>query len=136
MLNSSQKDEQRPLTKPKPKCLIANDEPMSLYILEQLFIANGFDVSTARNGHEAFELVQETLNSPAELFDLIVLDLNMPIADGYEACSSIIKLYQDQKLFGVRQNQKLAFWDLKPVIVACTSFVNAYVIKSTEDVGF
>ena len=31
------------------------------------------------------------------LFDLIVLDLNMPISDGYEACKNIVNLYADNK---------------------------------------
>lgn len=67
---------------------------MSLMVLEQLFTFNRFETEIARNGHEAFELVQKSLNSN-DHFDLIVLDLNMPITDGYEACSSILKLYKD-----------------------------------------
>ena len=86
------------------RCLIANDDPMSLNILEQLFRFTGFVTEIARNGHEAYEIVQETLNTPHELFDIIVLDLNMPITNGYDACSSILKLYKDQNLFGVRKS--------------------------------
>ena len=77
--------------------------------MEQLFKSNGFETVIARNGHEAFELVQKTLDLPDKLFDLIVLDLHMPIADGFEACSSILKLYKDQNLFVLRPNQKLTF---------------------------
>ena len=33
------------------------------------------------------------------MFDLVVLDLNMPIADGYEACSNILKLFRQEMLF-------------------------------------
>lgn len=71
------------------------------------------------------------------MFDLIVLDLNMPITNGYEACSSILKLYKDQNIFGVRRSQKKnKLWDLRPVIVACTSYINDYVIKNTSEIGF
>ena len=32
------------------------------------------------------------------MFDLVVLDLNMPIADGYEACTNILQLFQQDTL--------------------------------------
>lgn len=39
------------------RVLIANDEPMQLYMLQVIFQMNNFDVVIAQNGHEAFELV-------------------------------------------------------------------------------
>jgi CheY-like chemotaxis protein len=32
------------------------------------------------------------------MFDVIILDLNMPITDGYEACKKIIALYSECRL--------------------------------------
>ena len=70
---------------------------------------NNFDVVVAQNGHEAFEEIQNTLRkfqdpncteSERQLFDLVVLDLNMPISDGYETCKNIVNLYNDSnKIF-------------------------------------
>ena len=40
------------------------------------------------------------------LFDLIVLDLNMPISDGYEACKNIVNLYADNKKLFKMQNKR------------------------------
>ena len=37
------------------KVLIANDDPMQLYVLEVIFQMNNFNVITAINGHEAYE---------------------------------------------------------------------------------
>lgn len=37
------------------RCLIANDEPMQLMVIEALFEKTGFAVETAINGYEAFE---------------------------------------------------------------------------------
>ena len=34
-----------------------------------------------------------------EIFDVIILDLNMPISDGYEACKKINQIYDEKKLF-------------------------------------
>lgn len=33
------------------------------------------------------------------MFDLVILDLNMPISDGYEACKKINQMYDENKLF-------------------------------------
>ena len=53
-----------------------------------------FDIVTAYNGHMAYEEVLKAHQDPgAEGFDLVVLDLNMPISDGYAACQSIRKLH-------------------------------------------
>lgn len=40
--------------------LIANDDPMQLYMLQVIFQMNNFDVTIAQNGHEAYELVVES----------------------------------------------------------------------------
>lgn len=39
-------------------------------------------VTEAINGLEALEVVRQSKNK----FDFIILDLNMPIMDGYDAC--------------------------------------------------
>ena len=36
------------------------------------------------------------------LFDLVVLDLNMPISNGYETCKKIIDLYSKKKLLSIK----------------------------------
>lgn len=33
-----------------------------------------------------------------DMFDLIILDLNMPVSDGYEACKSILQLFSDTNM--------------------------------------
>ena len=71
------------------KCLIANDEAMQLEILAMMFRMAGMEVTTAINGHQAFEFLSKSRD-----FDLVVLDLHMPISDGYETCSNIVKLFK------------------------------------------
>ena len=83
------------------KCLIANDEPLQLQIIQLMFELNDFETTTAQNGHEAYELAVNSFNEDqngynSNLFDIIVLDLNMPISDGFEACKNILKLYSDR----------------------------------------
>lgn len=51
----------------------------------------------------------------------------MPISDGYDACKNILKLYNDK----VRN-----IAHMKPLIVACTSYLDDDVIKKTNQDGF
>lgn len=50
-----------------------------------------FKVVTAINGHLAYEEVLKSINVN-KMFDLIILDLNMPVTDGFEACEKIQKV--------------------------------------------
>lgn len=63
------------------KILIADDEPDILEILEFNLQANGYDVTTAKNGDEAFEKAKKI--QP----DLIILDIMMPGKNGIEVCN-------------------------------------------------
>jgi len=63
------------------KILIADDEPDILEIIEFNLQAQGYDVTTARNGDEAIEKAKKI--SP----DLIILDIMMPGKNGIEVCN-------------------------------------------------
>ena len=60
--------------------LIADDEPNIVAAVEYLLKRSGYEVSVARNGAEALELVETS--HP----DLVVLDVMMPVKSGYEVC--------------------------------------------------
>jgi CheY-like chemotaxis protein len=47
-----------------------------------------FNVRTANNGLEALDMV---IANPRNYFDVIVLDINMPIMDGFETYEKINK---------------------------------------------
>jgi len=64
----------------KGKILVVDDEIYILQILEFSLGAEGFEVITANNGELAVEKAVQT--QP----DLIVLDIMMPVLDGYETC--------------------------------------------------
>jgi two-component system KDP operon response regulator KdpE len=63
--------------------LVADDEPQIRTALQRALAARGYDVDVASDGAEAVDLA--AASSP----DLIVLDLNMPVMDGLEACRRI-----------------------------------------------
>ncbi len=64
----------------KGRILVVDDEVYILQILEFSLGAEGFEVITANNGELAVE--KATQAQP----DLIVLDIMMPVLDGYETC--------------------------------------------------
>ena len=58
-----------------------------------MFDKLNFEVVCACNGQEAYEKFVEENKNSGEMFDLVVLDLNMPVANGYEACKNIISSF-------------------------------------------
>ena len=62
----------------KKKILLVDDDPAIRQILMRLLMDEEYYVLTAANGVEALVLA-ESIN-----FDLVVLDLNMPVKDGWE----------------------------------------------------
>jgi two-component system, OmpR family, response regulator ResD len=63
--------------------LIVDDETNMRNLLRLYLSQEGFEVSEAKDGYEALELMDKIL------FDLIILDVMMPELDGWEVCSKI-----------------------------------------------
>lgn len=66
----------------KIKLLLADDEPDIIEFLKYNLEQEGFEVLTASNGMEA---IDKLVLHP----DLIILDVMMPLLDGFEACRKI-----------------------------------------------
>lgn len=64
----------------KGKILVVDDEVYILHILDFSLGAEGFEVISANNGELAVEKAKR------EKPNLIVLDIMMPVLDGYETC--------------------------------------------------
>ena len=67
------------------KVLLVNDEQIQLMMMKHVIeLLNSFKtVDCAKSGLEALEM------SKNQRYDLIILDLNMPIMDGYESAPLI-----------------------------------------------
>lgn len=63
--------------------LIVDDIPRNVQVLGSILSENGYGVSVAANGLSALEAVQ------AQMPDLILLDVQMPDMDGFEACKRL-----------------------------------------------
>ena len=67
----------------KATILIVDDNPNNVQLLNAVMSMRGFDVMVAKNGLQALEIVKN------ELPDLILLDIMMPVMDGFEACRKL-----------------------------------------------
>lgn len=67
------------------KILLVDDEPNILMTLEYTFKKNNFQVFIARDGQEALEILKD------QLPDVIILDVMMPLVDGYATLEQIKK---------------------------------------------
>lgn len=66
-----------------PKVLVVDDLEENVYTLSRTLKFFGYDVIPAGNGIEAIE--KATCEHP----DVIILDIHMPVMDGYEACKRL-----------------------------------------------
>ncbi len=65
------------------RVLLVDDNEMNLLVANQMLKKWKVDVMNVANGKEAFELVQQSD------FDVVLMDLRMPVMDGYEATEAI-----------------------------------------------
>lgn len=65
------------------RILCVDDEPLNLSLLEAMLIPRGYEVVTAANGLEALQKIR-TMR-----IDICLLDLMMPVMDGFEVCRRI-----------------------------------------------
>lgn len=68
------------------KVFIVDDDKVFHFIIKKLLLKNNIDtISTFfENGFDAVEELKVKMNSEIDLPDLILLDINMPIMDGWQ----------------------------------------------------
>lgn len=93
------------------KILLAEDNQINLFVIKQFLNKWNIVYAVAENGKQALDMAIE------EHFDVILMDLHMPILDGYLA---------SQKILEVKPNQ---------VILAMTASQDAEIIRRTKEFG-
>jgi putative two-component system response regulator len=63
--------------------IVVDDEPSIREICADVLSSEGYQVSTAKNGQEAVDIMAQ------EPIDLVLMDIMMPVMDGLSACKAI-----------------------------------------------
>lgn len=93
------------------KVLIAEDSTVIQNITKSVLKFQNFDITTVKNGQQVLDLLKKTS------FDIILMDINMPVMDGM-ACSREIR----------KQNNSVP-------IVAITGNAKNYSMQDFTDAG-
>jgi CheY-like chemotaxis protein len=78
----------------KLKALIAEDNPINMKLLKTKLKSMGIEADTATNGLEAFN----KYSMYPEKYDVIFMDVQMPVMDGVEATQEIIEFEKEEGL--------------------------------------
>ncbi len=73
---------------------VVDDDKIFHFIIKKLLVSNNIDISPAffENGLQAIEGIKSKLNNGEMPPDLILLDINMPVLDGWQFLEEFKKL--------------------------------------------
>ena len=71
------------------RILLSEDNDLNWEIAEEILSEEGFELERAENGKICVEKFQ---SSPEGFYDVILMDIRMPVMNGYDACVAIRKL--------------------------------------------
>jgi two-component system, chemotaxis family, chemotaxis protein CheY len=113
--------------------LIVDDDFYGRRYLQRILSRYG-DCDIATNGREAVEAYENSLNDEFS-YDLICLDLMMPVMDGQEALKRIRQIEDTKGIYGpecVKVIITTALDDKKNMLTAYTSGCEGYITKPID----
>jgi CheY-like chemotaxis protein len=79
-------------------CLVVEDNPVNQKLLVKMLEKSGYLVSKAENGQIAIDKIQNST------FDVVLMDLQMPVMDGFEATQKLREMGYDLPIIAVTAN--------------------------------
>ena len=110
------------------RLLVVEDIEMNREIAEVLLTEMGFEVESAENGLEAYSRIAAAKHG---YFDAVLMDIQMPVMDGYEATRKIREL-EDQKLSSIPIIAMTANAFVEDVKKAMDAGMNAHIAKPID----
>jgi len=106
------------------KILIVEDDETSNLLISLLLTKMGSEVLNARNGVEAIEHCRNNTD-----IDLILMDIKMPVMDGYETIQHIRQFNEDviiivQTAYGLTGDRE------KAIVAGCNAYISKPIIKN------
>ncbi|MBC8419608.1 MAG: response regulator [Desulfobacterales bacterium] len=95
------------------KILVVDDEEGIRFLLSEVLLNQGFEVSLARDGQESLDKLEE------DHFDLVVTDINMPRLDGVAMLKRMKMTGRTEKVIvmtGDPSNRRLLDKEIPPIV--------------------
>lgn len=115
------------------KVLIVEDDPVSQVLIRNILADYGV-CHLATDGREAVELVKTAIEE-GEPYDLICLDLMLPVIDGHDLLRKIRELEENYGLFPRRASKVVVITvlsNIKNVSLAYKNLCDAYLTKPID----
>jgi two-component system, sensor histidine kinase and response regulator len=103
------------------KILVVDDNPKNIQVIGTILRETNYLVGYATDGRQALNLLQKTYD-----FDLVLLDIDMPVLDGFETCKA---MRRDNKLCEVPVIFLTAFAEEDKIIAGFDSGAQDYITK-------
>jgi DNA-binding response OmpR family regulator len=108
---------------PEKRILLADDEEDIKTVVAMFLQTQGYEVVTAFDGLDALE------KAKAEDFDLIILDIMMPVLDGFEVCK---RLKEDERTRDIPVLMLSAAAHIESVNKGMEAGAEDYIVKPFE----
>ena len=84
--------------------LVCEDNPWNQQLVKEHLERAGLSVTIAENGHGGVQLVKQRMANNEKSFDLVLMDINMPVMDGIEAAAKITQMNPDMPIVAMTAN--------------------------------
>ena len=107
------------------KILIAEDRPDNLILLKEILRPAGYRIYVAKNGQEAVDIARK------ERPDLILMDMQMPVMDGFEATKHIMETEELKEIPIIGLTARAMKGDREKVLAAgCSDYLSKPIMPN------
>lgn len=121
--------------------LVVDDDEFNMIPLEMLFKKNNVHTVKAFNGKEAVRIIKADRQKKCcnNRIRVVVMDLSMPVLDGFEASEQIVSILHDEYPGGREAARKLPpeslAKEMRLAIIALTSYLDGATMERVRTCG-